>query len=284
MACRELEFPRRVLRPWTERECALLRNYYPTRAGRAALERLLPHRTKGAIHCKADELGVRGSARWTERELDLVRVHFRLVSLERLGRMLPGRTRDAILLRAQKLGLRTHAPRGCVTFAEACRRAGYSWYALARILEWAGVRLRRIQGEVRRARWPQRFLDEDELREALDRWNATETVKGAARARDLPHPTLYAWLRDAGALSDDACGPHHRVPSEVVDRVVREHTRGDLVEHAARARGLDAGTLRRWLRAAGVPEPRPANGRSRTHWRVPPETVDRVVAARGRGR
>lgn len=70
----------------------------------------------------------------------------------------------------------------------------------------------------------------------------------------------------------------HVVDPLDVDDAVERWLATESVEAAARARGLVGDTLRKWIRAAGVPKP--PRLKARKHWRIESTVIDRVIAER----
>ena len=108
----------------------------------------------------------------------------------------------------------------------------------------------------------------------------TETVTAAAKRRGLRAITLAAWLREAQVIPEPSRGSRraHRVPSEVIDRVIQERrerrSRLRSVRSEAQRVGVSVSALLTWLKEEQVPRVgiRP--------WLVDPAVVDRIVAER----
>ena len=152
---------------------------------------------------------------------------------------------------------------------------------LRRILQWGGVRRRRTMscGASAIRRHSHTCVDPFDVDEAIQRWLATETVSEAARRRGVSATSLANWLRDAGVIGAPAGRRAlHRVPSEDIDRVIRERaeqrSRLRSVRSEAQRVGVSVSALLTWLREEQVPRVgiRP--------WLVDPAVVDRIVAER----
>jgi hypothetical protein len=177
---------------------------------------------------------------------------------------------------------------------------------------WQAARRHRIPGPLARRRWTE---EEDEILRSL--WWEVSVEDLAVRLK-RPHSGVYAHALAIGLSSGPPegaepisraakrCGfsdatmrrilrasdvPLKVVPTQVptaktklrkrfvdrfaADAAVTAWLQSEYVGQAARARGLYRVTLHRWLRNAGVGG-RPK--RAWKHWRVPTETIDRVVA------
>ena len=127
---------------------------------------------------------------------------------------------------------------GYVSLSVAARRLGVSVSMVHYACAAAGV-----------PRNPYRGVAWLAVRDAVVAYLATETLKGAARARDLPVTTLTRWCRGAGVLPPPRPhagprGPVVRLSTEVIDRVVwwRRNAEGVLEEMAGGEPGK-----RRWV-------------------------------------
>lgn len=208
-------------RPWTAREIATLRQVYPVEGNTPALRAALPRRTPGAIGLKARALGMRSGQRWTPAELATLRKNWHVVGARTLRHKLRRHTWAGICQRAARLGLRTGVPQGFETLDAACARLGYYRPTLRRILAWAGVDVvRRYPGKEMRGGGRPTIVETDAATEAVEAWLRTETVKHGAEARGVSHQSLWHWLIKAGVIARQSRRVPHRVPSEVLDRVV----------------------------------------------------------------
>ena len=233
--------------------------------------------------------------RWTAAEDERLRRVWGDLKREVLRR-LPGRTWLGIVRRARNLGLKTGVPEGFELILTAAKRAGYQYATMLRILRWAGVEIRRHWRQTkpvkrglyrkpestrRAAHW--HIVEIEDTDEAVARWHKTETIFGAARARDVPKMTLTAWLREAGLLTaKNRFASTYRIQTADIDRVIRERraTRElPTIAVHARERKMNPDTLRRWLRASGVKAPT----KKKAEWRVSREVVAKVVAKRPEG-
>jgi hypothetical protein len=200
------------------------------------------------------------AAPWTPAEDDTVRALYEKRGADACSRALPGRTRAAIMHRAARLGVKTH------------RR-------------WTPVDDARL-----RQFWGCGFRVET-VAKRLGRTPATTYWRWTAAAERTGYATTQLWriCRWAGVEVHRAMSRpnkprgkgrrhafrHHFVDGFELDEAIERWHRTEVVESAARARGLIGGTLKRWLVEAGLTPPS-----SKRRWRVESETIDRVVTHR----
>lgn len=220
--------------PWSPHEDAILREGYP-KGGSLPLAKELQGRTLAAIRLRAAKLGLRSVKaykRWTSNEDRLLRFDWGTLSIDALAEKM-NRTPIAIYDRAWVLGLERGCPQGYERFAVACRRTGYTERQLRRICRFAGLHIRKMawtRPDRKYRGYPHSWVVESPLvDEAIAKWNATETVTGAARARGVGPE----WLRDRivarGYFVWKTCAgkkAHWRVKSEDVDRIVASSGKG----------------------------------------------------------
>ena len=107
------------------------------------------------------------------------------------------------------------------SLSASSRVSGVTWPTLRRVLEEAGVQVRRNPHARAWATSRVLYVERDAMIEAVEAWLLTETVYGAARARGIPAPTLLHWMHDAGIRSG-VRGKALRIPTATIDRVVAE--------------------------------------------------------------
>jgi phage antirepressor YoqD-like protein len=213
---------------------------------------------------------------WTPADDDRLHYLWGADRLEAIAADL-GRTPVAVYLRARRIGLKCGTPQGSESFAEACRRTGFSPDGLRHVLRRAGVRLRQKMSPPGPRKTAVRGLcvDSFAVDEAVAKWLSEETPGEAARRHGVRPEALRSWLREAGKIpqsrSRRTC---ERIPSTEIDAVVAEVRRLRNVTSEAKRLGVPQQTLSRWLREAGVPR------RGAWAWLVDPETVERVVSER----
>lgn len=208
---------RRKAPNWTPEEEAILRAGYRGNA-RELAERL--GRSLRSVYVRAERLGLSYQPHWSAADDELLRREWQEVGMQTLMDKLPGRTRGAIHHRAKDLGLPRGVPQGYVPMAVASRRAGLAFDAFKSLLERAGIRPVRIASRKKKGRYSRLCVEPEQIDEAMAFYNATETLRGAERARDLPRGTLSRWLREAGVIAPKGDRRHHRVLSETIDNVV----------------------------------------------------------------
>lgn len=211
-------------RPWSTHEDAAIRAGYSTRRIAALAVEL--DRTESAVFHRAARIGVVKSRRWTAADENALRFAWGEVSLKRLALQL-NRSAITVYWRAQKLGLALGCPEGYEYLSHAAARTGYATGQLRRILDWAGVKLRRSMSRNLAHSWrAPHFAVPFDVDDAIARWHRTETVENAARRYGLGGDTLRGWLVEAIAGGADVPPKpagrrvHWRVPSEALDQVV----------------------------------------------------------------
>lgn len=265
---------------WTPEDETFLRENY-TKLGAPECARQLG-RVLGAVFHKAERLRVRRRARWTTKEMQLLRVHWGQVSLDEVAKLV-GRPPLSVYQMASVHGLTHGAPQGMEIFTHAAKRLGIAPASLRRILRWAGVSLRRpptrTPSKDRAGRF---FVDSSDVDDAFLRWNETEDLHQVAVRLGWSDIVVRRLLLKARAAGDERipAPPKHgfrwRIPIAVAKELVAKHESGETLAVAAQRVGVGVATLSRWLIAAGERVPH------RTVARVDPAVVDDVVAAKKR--
>lgn len=200
-------------RPWTPAEDAILRARYKRlrrtstrKAEAAALLRALPGRTRDAIANRAQKLGVTWRHAWTPAEDRTLRDLWPDTGARTIRQTLRGRSWTAIRARAFALGLGARW-QGYVSIDAAATRLGYHSSLLHKILERYGVRVVLRGGKTERAsRFANRVVLLDDAREAVEKWERTETPQESARRYGVSGSQMRRWLRDAGLLPQSVAG------------------------------------------------------------------------------
>lgn len=266
--------------PWSAAEIAFLREHYVKLGAHRSAEKL--GRSLASVMHKAGRIGLSTHRRWTADDDQELAALWGTMQLGHIAKAI-GRTKATTYWRARKLGLKCGATRGLEYLTAAAERTGYCTTQLRAILKCAGVKPLATASRPTKARRHYHMVDPFDVDEAVSRWLKTEPIESAARRHGIAGETLHRWLLEAGVpvrpvlAASGREKPHRRVESSVIDRVVATRTKLRSLSSEARRAGVDRSTLREWLVAAGVP-------RARRNWFVDPADVDRVVAARRRGR
>ena len=131
--------PKRVSRPWTAEEDALVRENYRERGPRWCASEL-PGRTISATRQRAAALGVCVLDLWTDEERAILRREWGEAGEKTLRGMLPGRTWCSIAQQAARMELGDPA-QGKSPIEAAVVRTGLSRSLLLRVLEEEGVQV-----------------------------------------------------------------------------------------------------------------------------------------------
>lgn len=203
---------------WSRREHSILRRWYRSRG--AAFVARLTGRSVAGVCTKAERLGLLRKRPWTDLENRRLTNWWGVDNLAAIARKLK-RSECAVFRQAvDVLKLKRGAQAGQELLKAATRRTGYDAATLRRVLAAAGVKLKRPMSEPSKRRW--RWVVESvEVDEAVAAWNATETVLGAARVREIGHHALRALLERTPGVPPKPEGRRAwRVPSEVIDRAL----------------------------------------------------------------
>lgn len=189
---------------WTSEEDALLRAAY---AGGRASDALatLPHRSWASLTKRAHRLKLATRPRWTTEEDERLSWMWGSgKSLEVIARTV-GRTQAACYERARNLGMPVGCPQGCEYLATAALRTGYAVSQLRQIMRAAGLPMHRaLSAPVnlsRKRSWSPRYVDPQDVDDAVAQWQQTEPVETAARRLGLCGATLRHRLRVMGVAS-----------------------------------------------------------------------------------
>lgn len=156
---------------------------------------------------------------WSPAEDDVLRAHWGRKSGCELAKYLR-RPLKTVYRRAARLGLSTSP--AWESLYRAALRTGYSIVGLQTVLRFSGVQwLERKRG--RRVL----VVERAEVDRAIAAWLATETLSGAARARNLDSGVLREWLVQAGVpIRRIGVGNGQwRIERSVIDAVVAERQR-----------------------------------------------------------
>lgn len=97
--------PSPELNGWSEEECDILFQHYPTVGAGEIQQRYLPHRTRKGIKEKARQLGVLKYGIWTLEELQILKDVYPWGAARAVQAMLPHRSCNSIHGKVRKLGL-----------------------------------------------------------------------------------------------------------------------------------------------------------------------------------
>lgn len=105
---------------WTGEELTAIQKHYRN-GGVNAVMKVLPHRSKGSIACKAQALGIKCAAqsrpkrnkpncKWKPHEIEIMNEHYAKLGPAKIQALLPGRSRQSIKSRANTMHLMKVAP------------------------------------------------------------------------------------------------------------------------------------------------------------------------------
>jgi hypothetical protein len=265
-------------RAWTPDEDAIIRAHYKERGMRACLA-LLPGRSKHAVMRRADLLGcLRRSIvhrPWTKEDDQILRDHYAKLGWQGCLEIMPKRSKQTIQARVKNLGISTRKfwtetedkrlralwelDMRLVDIAKEFGRSEQSTYDRA---EAIGLQLGCPDGfeTLYAAKLRAGFANTETLRKIM-RWAGKKIVpsRSSPRKRSIKRRQHFV----------DPCD---------VDEAVAAWMATETIEGAARARGIAGPTLEVWLKQSGELEK--LEHRAETHWRIPSEVIDRVVAER----
>jgi phage antirepressor YoqD-like protein len=210
-------------RLWTQEEDQLVRELYQRSPARLAREL---NRTMTAIRVRACRLGVVRSGRWSAQEKSTLIEMWHEYTERAIRHALRGRTWRAIRVKARELGLSSGVPQGYVSLCDAAERIGYDIKTLRKILDQSGVRIHRRYTDTRPGkgqRYYRHYVEIDDAIDAVAKHSEIETVRAAAIARGIHRNKLQSWLIAEGAIEKRQGNRPHRIPSEIIDRVVAKY-------------------------------------------------------------
>lgn len=205
-----------------------MRKHYRSLGAKGVLPLLSVARTRHSLTQRAKRLGVTRKPHWSKSaDAHLVYLWEARIGVNAIA-MKMGRTPQAVYRRGQDLGLPLGCPNGFEFVTQAARRCGFTVETMWRIIKAGKVRTQASLSDPRianKGNWRRRYVDPDEIDEAVKKWLDSELVDQAAERRGLVSVTLRGWLVKAGVLPAVRRKKHLRIPSEVIDRVVAEHSR-----------------------------------------------------------
>jgi hypothetical protein len=202
--------PKRL--PWTPEELEDLRRLCEKRKNhRLDWKKILkrfPDRSVHAINKRMHLHGMCKPRSWTPREDETLLLNWNDSALASLKKYLPGRTKDGIYGRARKLGLSAGTPQGMISLKSLSEDPawGYDYYKTLRILQTAGIVVRRFGYTGNKS--GVRYVERDEARRAAVGWErkiaeervGKETPKEAAARLHVRPSTFRDWLTLEGML------------------------------------------------------------------------------------
>lgn len=192
------------MRTWTSEQDEAIRTLYAglatarfTRDLWAAAAKALPGLTEPIIYKRARALGLCAQSYWTPGEIAYLRINYARHEDHVILQRLQGRKWGAIQTMARRLGL-TGRWDGYVSVEEGARMAGLRPDDLRHILSEAGVpgTPRSSRGSRTGRTWMM-YVWED-VRAAVVRHLALETVREASERLGVPVSTVRRWLRAEG--------------------------------------------------------------------------------------
>jgi hypothetical protein len=201
---------------WTPEEDALLVEAYG-RGGVKAAAAALPARSTHALYRRAHRHGLKRRAVWTAKENDELReLWAEGVSLPAICSRI-GRSQYGVYWHAWKLGLTSDVPPGFESLRDASKRTGYDTKTLAKILAWAGkkVRVSRARPRPGKPKYRYKMVDWISVDDALEAWHRTEPATTAARRLGINADRFRERLVKAGVKAPGG-RRHMRVTPEQV--------------------------------------------------------------------
>src|SRR3989344_9300554 len=89
--------------PWSESELDILKKLYPDNL--SDILRLLPYRTRDAVHKRAKLLGLYAIRRWTDEEIEIMKKYYPVAG-SNVGVLLKNKSRGCIQCKANRLNLK----------------------------------------------------------------------------------------------------------------------------------------------------------------------------------
>lgn len=216
---------------WTSAEDALLVDQYEKGgAPRVARE---TGRTLTSVYHRASRLGLMTHRAWKDVDDRVLRNWWGEFAVASIARKL-GRTGDAVAWRARHIGLSIGPGDGMMYLSHAAERAGVADLTMRRILDWAGVEIKRTMSRPHAIRTSKRrclCVDIVLADQAVEDWLKSEWLESAARARGFSAGALATRLGAIGGVRPTRAerwripmrlaSVRWRVPTVLIERAVR---------------------------------------------------------------
>jgi hypothetical protein len=238
-----------------------------------------PNRSRVAVQKRIRKAKLVTRHFWTEEHDCYLSGSWGFISTKTIAKKL-GRTEHAIQQRVTRLklgsGMKSEDGKTPELLESSATRTGYHKPTLLRILKFSTVIIHRMQS--RSARFTgalgRFYVYKEDVDAAVARWLSTEMVKPAARARKVSPPLLMQELKNSGELDEKTMriGPTWRVPTDLIDRVIKEWRKKETLDSASYRIGVQPNTLKGWLKMSGVDTTPGKNS-------FDPSVVDQAVCA-----
>jgi hypothetical protein len=189
-------------------------------------------RTLISVYHRARRLGLSTHRPWSEADDRVLRNWWGEFAAVSIARKL-GRTGDAVVWRARHIGLSIGPGDGMEYLSHAAERAGVADLTMRRILEWAGVEIKRTMSRphcIRKSKRRCLCVDTVLADQAVEDWLKSEWLESAARARGISAGALATRLGAIGVVRPQGTpwripmrptSAHWRVPTVLIERAVR---------------------------------------------------------------
>ena len=205
---------------------------------------------------------------WSEKERDILRSFYVQAGVRACLERLPGKSKGAAMQEARRLGLKTH--RRWTSAENMILSEGWGSTPLEKLAQ----KLDRTERAILKHIWKDLDLGKG-IPPGCEGLTAAATRVGFA-PQTLRKVLAFSGIKPTRLITKKAGRwKMYHVCKIDVDTAVNLWMATENVASAALRRGLTPGTLRHWLLDAGV-EGKP----ERTHWRVQPDVIDRVIAER----
>ncbi len=214
---------------YSDAEVAILQKYYPSGGPQACIP-LLPGRNEPGIVQAAKRRGIHcHPPQWSEEQIATLRNQWHVTDISVLAKKI-GRSRTSIVLMVKKLGLKRGIPEGCESITAAARRTGFDVPTLRNVLSFAGVHVSKSQTMDKKKRhsrfvsFRQHHVDSFSVDEAIEKWNQSELVSGAADRRGISDHVLFNRLARDGIIDKPNIGRRcYRVPTVLIDQTIAKY-------------------------------------------------------------
>lgn len=159
---------------------------------------------------------VRHYAVWSAAESDTLRTLWgnSLTSISSVLR----RSEASCYERARAIGLTSSVPRGCEFISHAAKRVGFDARTLQKMLDANGVKSYFLTTRAQKYGVQHvRYVDSCDVDRCVEKWLATETLAGAARARSCDNKTLALAISQLGVSAAFGTKARPRYKSNDID-------------------------------------------------------------------